>query len=72
MPVPRRHVSLLVNSAANTLIPVYREAARPRVATIKRCQRCQCQLAADQTNHFCSPCARKLNDTPDWVGDLLE
>lgn len=61
MPTPRRSISLLVHDAAGTT-PV----VTPRIARLerhahqtRRCERCDCILARDNWEPYCSPCQRR-------------
>lgn len=69
MPVPRRPITLLVQDAVGTL-PTYRKQ-RPAMVVERRCGRCDCLLAADQRESWCSPCQSKTNGTPWLVGEYL-
>ncbi len=71
MPVPRRHVSLLANDADGTLVTPNKSHKRQE-RTITNCQRCGCNLAHDQTQHYCSPCQITQHGTPPKILEFLE
>lgn len=71
MPVPRRQLHRLATDA-NGVVPTYHDSQPAKPATIKRCGRCDCRLANDQTDHFCSPCQSVMGGATQLVHDYLD
>lgn len=69
MPSPRRKIHLLVQDAAGT-IPTTRSAERFAYAK-RRCERCRCVLARDNTQPYCSPCQRCQSGASDTLSLYL-